>query len=268
MGAKASRPKPGARLQVIGAGLPRTGTASFAAALSLLFDGPVYHGGTQTLVNTDDTQVKAWIDILAHTPYKTPADREYVMGKLQTLTQGFIATADAPLGQFVEELMEIYPDAQVVCTVRDRDAWAKSLDETAKPSLQPFLGLLVYWVPVLTHFPKYIQHLQAGRWGELYSQPGEKWSVGKDVWDRHMAYLERTVPKDKIVYFDVREGWQPLYKALNVQVPVDVEFPRINDGKAMEDFAKTQVQRGLKHWVVRLLGCATAVAVIWQYFKV
>lgn len=50
------------------------GTASFATALSTLLEGPVYHGGTQILVNQDDTKIKGWIDVLARTPYKTPED--------------------------------------------------------------------------------------------------------------------------------------------------------------------------------------------------
>lgn len=47
MGQQASVPQAGAEIQVIGAGLPRTGTSSFSAALEILLDGPTYHGGTQ-----------------------------------------------------------------------------------------------------------------------------------------------------------------------------------------------------------------------------
>lgn len=138
------------------------------------------------------------------------------------------------------------------------------MDETAKPSLHPLLALTVYWVPVSQYFPRYIKQLQDGRWGELYSQPVETWSHGKDVWDRHIAYLERTVPKDKLVYFEVREGWEPLCETLNVEVPPDVAFPNINDGMAIEHFAKKQVQKGLRKWVMRSSGCVIAVPVAWQ----
>jgi hypothetical protein len=60
MGQKASVPQPGARFQVIGAGLSRTGTASFSAALEILLDGPVYHGGTQITMGPP-TEIKSWI---------------------------------------------------------------------------------------------------------------------------------------------------------------------------------------------------------------
>ena len=47
MGAQSSIPKPGTTIQVIGRGVPRTGTASSSAALSILLNAPIYHGGTQ-----------------------------------------------------------------------------------------------------------------------------------------------------------------------------------------------------------------------------
>lgn len=106
---------------VIRSGLPRSGTASFCAALSILLDGPVYHGGTQILVNNDDTHIKSWTNILAQTPYKTPAARTRVLQQIKSVTDGFVATADTPLAQFIEELMELYPNAKVICTVRDPD---------------------------------------------------------------------------------------------------------------------------------------------------
>lgn len=102
-------------------GLPRTGTASFSAALNILLKGPVYHGGTQILVNDDDSPIKAWIDILSRAPYQNPDDRSYAVDQIRSLTEGYVATADTPLAQFVEEMMEIHPDAKVICTVRDPD---------------------------------------------------------------------------------------------------------------------------------------------------
>lgn len=139
------------------------------------------------------------------------------------------------------------------------------MDATSKSSLQFLLPLIVYFVPVIKHFPTYIQKLQSGRWGELYSKPGEEWSYGRNVWDRHIAYLERTVPKDKLVYFDVKDGWAPLCKALNVPIPEGVDFPRINDGKAIERFAGMQARRGLKRWTLVVGGCVFGGLVVWRY---
>ena len=84
-----------------------------------------------------------------------------------------------------------------------------------------------------------------------------------DVWDRHIEYLERSVPKDKLLYFDVRDGWEPLCKALNLPVP-NVPFPKANDGKALDEFAKQCERRGLVRWAV-VIGAAVVVpAAAWN----
>ena len=182
------------------------------------------------------------------------------MKELRALVDGYVCTVDSPLGQFVPELMELYPDAKVICTVRDPDAWANSIDETANNSLQSMLGFILFWVPCLRYLPRYLALIQSGRWGELYARPGEKNQYGRVVWDRHLAYLERSVPNEKLIFFDVKEGWEPLCKALNVPVPKDVEFPRINDGNAIDEFAKRQVTKGLMRWAAVAGLVATAVA--------
>jgi hypothetical protein len=69
MGAQLSRPKYGISLQVIGAGLAFTGNTSFAEALGILLDGPVFHGGTQLCTGMNDaSEIRAWIKLLEHSP--------------------------------------------------------------------------------------------------------------------------------------------------------------------------------------------------------
>ena len=45
---------------VIGAGLPRTGTLSLHAALSILLDGPCYHGYSLVNAKTTDPDLRHW----------------------------------------------------------------------------------------------------------------------------------------------------------------------------------------------------------------
>ena len=47
-----------------------------------------------------------------------------VAGLLAQETAGGITVADAPFCILVPELMEIYPDAVVVCPMREREIWA------------------------------------------------------------------------------------------------------------------------------------------------
>lgn len=142
MGQEASRPQPGKKLQVIGAGLPRTGTTSFSQALSILLDGPVHHCGTQ-ISKGESYNIKTWTRILQHTPIRSAEDEEYVMSELSKLMNGYVAVTDTPACVFVPELVKLFPDAKVICTVRDSDKWAESLDKTASNAQVWFFGIVL-----------------------------------------------------------------------------------------------------------------------------
>ena len=45
-------------------------------------------------------------------------------------SRGYTATCDFPSCNFYKEQMEIYPDAKVILTVRDPEAWYKSCEDT------------------------------------------------------------------------------------------------------------------------------------------
>lgn len=148
---------------------------------------------------------------------------------------------------------------QVICSTRDPDKWAESLDKVAATSVQGFLSFALFLLPSLRHFPNYCDALAHGRWGKLYGpHEGGPYVPHRKVYERHMEYLKRTVPKEQLVFVDVREGWEPLCRALGLPVP-DTEFPRVNDGAATERFAKEQIQKGLLRWAV-VFGAALAMA--------
>lgn len=83
MGNQASVPKPGTEFQVIGAGLSRTGTASFSEALRILLGGPVYHGGTQVTLGPP-AEIQSWIKLLSHWPPSNQAERN--LGRVVIVT--------------------------------------------------------------------------------------------------------------------------------------------------------------------------------------
>lgn len=126
--------------------------------------------------------MERWIDIFRHTPIRSKADKTFVLGTMLAVFQGFAGTMDVPGMLFVPELMELYPDAKVICTVRDPNAWAKSIDATSQQSLAWYLRLVLFRLSPMRNSPLYLDVLQAGRWGELYQQPGEPQIPGKIVW--------------------------------------------------------------------------------------
>jgi hypothetical protein len=84
-------------------------------------------------------------------------DEKFKMENLKSLTTGFVAIADTPANHFVEELTKLYPDAIVICTTRERDAWWKSAEPLAKNTRIWWLGVMVWPMPTLRWFQTWVR---------------------------------------------------------------------------------------------------------------
>lgn len=86
---------------------------------------------------------------------------------------------------------------------------------------------------------------------------GNPYVPHRQVYERHIEYLKQSVPEEKLFFFGIHEGWEPLCRALNLPVP-NVKFPKVNDAAATDRFAKRHVQIGLLRWIY-LLGAVIAL---------
>ncbi len=257
MGQQYSVPEHGTQLKVIGAGLPRTGTASFSRALEILLKGPVYHGGTQVTLGPPH-EIKSWIKVMGQWPPPDESTHAENLATMKARLDGFVAVTDSPGCSLFSELLEVYPDAKVICTVRDVDSWEKSMATVANASTKWFLRALFLPMPTLRHFVDYINALR-DHW---YHNYGEIEPVGKRTYNRHIEWLQESVPADRLVFFDVKDGWEPLCAALGVPVP-DEPFPHINDSDAIEEFSMKQVNSALKQWAKLVVAASIAGLSLW-----
>ncbi|RAL15233.1 uncharacterized protein BO97DRAFT_441213 [Aspergillus homomorphus CBS 101889] len=253
MGQTPSKPRPDTTIQVIGAGLSRTGTASFSAALAILLDGPIYHGGTQAALGPP-TEILAWNRLLRAWLRR---DEPETLSQLRALTTGYAAITDAPASQLVPELLTLYPDAKVIVTVRDPDAWLQSMETLTSWVRLRFLQVILWPLPGLRHFVTWIALIRA-QWNCVYDGKAQDKAY---VYQRHLEWLREVVPADRLVVIDIRDGWEPLCRALGKEVPKDVPFPRINDSKAMERVAAYHIRRGLVRWAIAL-GAPSALLIV------
>lgn len=269
MGQQYSAPVPGTKLQVIGAGLSRTGTASFSRALEILLDGPVYHGGTNITLGPE-REIKSWIKFLRrwiqaynnNGLYKSKKEEEDNMRLLAERVDGYVAVTDAPFTGTVPELIKLYPDAKVIVTVRDAEAWERSMLTVSNAATMWFLKFVLFPLPSLRYFVNYIDVLR-DVWLGLY---GESEPLTRATYNRHLELLRKTVPEDRLFFVSVKDGWEPLCKALGKEIP-SVPFPRINDGDAIDAFAKKHVGRGLIRWAWILSGFAVAGGVAFLQWR-
>jgi len=204
------------KLKVIGAGFGRTGTNSVKLALEKLLNGPCYHM-FECVVRPD---FQKWIEA-----YNGKPDWKHIF----THPDGdrfYEATVDYPACGMYMELMEAFPEAKVLLTVRDPEKWYDSVINTI-------------WSWRCGEQNWSVRMFENGRKCQECAQcfhnatmlPGVKRTDREGSIKSFNAWVERvksTVPPERLLIFDVKEGWEPLCKFLNVPVP-DEPFPNVND---------------------------------------
>jgi hypothetical protein len=207
-------------MKVIGAGMPRTGTLTQKTALEMLGLGPCYH---MVDVLADLRQASLWERAL---------DGD---GPWEELFAGFHSTVDWPGGYFYRELAEYYPEAKVVLSVREPAPWERSMRQTVwsvrhGESLIRLLSSAQACVnPQWAGFLNMIDRLLwEGRGTFAGGNDGPAEMIAR--MERHNDEVRQTIAPERLLVWNVTEGWGPLCEFLEVPVPSE-PFPHVNDRK-------------------------------------
>jgi hypothetical protein len=196
-------------LQVVGAGFGRTGTLSLKRALEMLGFGPCYH---MVEVFPRPEHVAMWHGLA----FGKPIDWDL-------LFQDFRATVDWPSARWWREIAAHFPDAKVVLSLRDPEAWYKSMSETI---YQPMKDAAPDHAPDLVRLQNEMVHKAI--LGETFDHRFEDKAHAIEVFQRHNQEVRDAIEPARLLVFDVREGWAPLCRFLGVPIPGE-PFPRLND---------------------------------------
>lgn len=211
-------------VDVIGAGFGRTGTASLKRALESLGFGPCHH---MSEVLKHPETAAGWTAALTGDADTLPA-----------LVSGYRATLDFPSCLLWRELVERWPLAKVVLTVRDPGQWYRSARATIlNPDREGRAGRLGAGL-VEALAPLSAAMATRGFRRDL----GEAETIA--VFQRHNESVRAGVPADRLLVYEVEQGWEPLCAFLGVDVP-GVPFPRGNDAGSFQQNVDKAVRAGL-----------------------
>jgi sulfotransferase family protein len=204
-------------VKVIGAGFGRTGTASLKVALEELGFGPCYHM-TEVFANPD--HIELWEAAMRGEPVNW-----------ERLFHGYRATVDWPGAAFYEELLERYPDAKVILTVRDPKRWYESTKSTIynvqRIASSPVFSLAALFVPRLRDLRRAALMAADLVWKRTFDGRFEEREYAIEVFGRWNAAVERRVSAEKLLIYEVKEGWGPLCEFLGTKEP-DKPFPHLD----------------------------------------
>lgn len=202
-------------LDVIGVGFGRTGTRSLQNALEVLGFGPCHH--MLGMFEYPD-EIQHW----RHAVKGEPTDWDEVYA-------GYRSTVDWPGARFWRELVAYYPQAKVVLTVRDPQRWYESARNSIYAAmLPPDPGTDPVFTAIRTMSEEVV-------WQGVFDGRFEDAEYALSVYEGHIAAVRREVPADRLLVFDVTEGWEPLCDHLGVEVP-DEPFPRLNATAKFTEF--------------------------------
>jgi hypothetical protein len=192
-------------LNVIGAGVGRTGTYSLKLAINQVGLGPCHH----------------MEEVLHNMPAQVPLWSAATSGQANWLQiySGYNSAVDWPTACFFKDLANEFPEAKFVLTQRDPERWANSFGATIYKLLagkDQAPEEMRAWLEMAT---------------EVIAQTGFPLGLDREelvrAFSSHNNAVKEAIPADRLLVFEVKEGWGPLCDFLGVPIP-DMDFPRTN----------------------------------------
>lgn len=158
------------------------------------------------------------------------------------------AVCDFPACAFGPELIAAYPDAKVILTNREIESWYTSCIGTIRRSMTSKLLYCIGFFDVEV----------MGKWTPMtrllfkavFNDDFEK--NGRQAFREQYASVRAMVPKDKLLEFQIGEGWDRLCDFLEVPIP-NVEYPNTNEAAAFRDRNRLRFRLALQRGLPRLI---------------
>jgi len=196
-------------MKVICAGWGRTGTRSLKYALEYLNSEPSYHM-QNILLNKKDATL--WHNLI----FNKSAHKNF---DWETIFKGYGACLDFPSCNYYKELMDFYPDAKVILTVRDDDSWIKSWNVLNNKVLKSFAFRFFAKLPYTSFkLQKDIHNkMILGKDGAFKgAKTDEERKNSFNDWNQSVIDY---VPSERLLVYQVKDGWGPLCKFLDKPEP-------------------------------------------------
>jgi len=217
-------------IKVIGAGFPRTGTNSLQVALDKIGYGKAYH--FKELLN-NPSKLRYWTIL-----------RDTGTTDWDSLYSGYQASVDFPCYPWYKEHLARYPEAKVILSTRSFEGWYNSVKETiyvAGPKTQ--VQKLKLKIKLL--FDKELQQVQNCRkfvknylWEIQFQNKFDDKDFVRKIWDDHHEEVIKSVPEEKLLVYELREGWKPLCDFLGVDIPLE-PLPHLNKKEDFNDMMQS-----------------------------
>ena len=173
----------------------------------------------------------------------------------------YAAVADTPSVCFGPDLIKAYPEAKVILVERDIESWYKSYyDVIIAYTFHPLANFLAWLEPELVGPNVRNMHTIARAYFRANTKE-EYAANAKAVYREHYREIRQVTPEERLLEFDLKQGWEPLCEFLGRPVP-DVPFPRTNDAMMNEEWRIIIQARIMRQLVKKTVIVLTAVGLL------
>jgi len=221
-------------VKIICVGLMRTGLKTLRKAMCEIgFDNDAFFD-QEDIVST----YEQWDALL-----RNKADSQ----TFDSIFQGADVVMGMPTFCFWEQILERYPNARVILTVRDEDEWWQSVLKAKGMMDEDLPGAPLKYGSAMRHIEKFMMpsyhkfcEILRFAWATTlgaHALEGDELNevATRSSYRRHNSYVKSTLSKRKTEYgqrqlliYNVREGWDPLCKFLGKSAP-EKEFPSVKN---------------------------------------
>lgn len=137
----------------------------------------------------------------------------------ETVFEGYNAQVDWPGAAVWHETARAFPDAKIVHTERPEEAWWNSFSATIARffTVAPDLRLP-------PHVEDIFETMSGWFLKNTFADHNDR-DCAIAAYRRNNRMVRETIPPERLLVFDVADGWEPLCAFLDVPVP-DTPFPR------------------------------------------
>ena len=231
-------------MQVLAVGPSRSGTGSLRAALLQLGYDHCYHGLDVVECPKDDVAWHRLHQKRERGGSLTAADFDAVIGHCAAIT-------DHDAAAFAPELIAAYPDAKVILNIRrDVDAWHRSVMEILNPLHQNWAFWWRSWFCAELFWMQ--EGFIRGNWNSFYRGSFDKNS--REVLEEHRCHVRSLVSPDRLLEWDIHDGWEPLCRFLGKPVP-HTPFPTLNRGLQYEQLFRDRIKHANRNinWCIAMV---------------
>ena len=195
-------------MKIICAGAGKTGTKSIAKALRHL-GFTVFDWEEQMFDFLDH-----WVDVFQNGT-KPDVKRVY---------QNADVCVDLPGYFFFEEILEAFPDCKVILSVREEDSWIESIVRHLEIIYATRSKIVSMLSPTSSKMFYVFESFLNAATGTVNTKSTY---VMRKRYRIHNHRVKSIVPADKLLVYNVKQGWKPLCDFLECKVPT-IAFPREN----------------------------------------